>query len=227
MGELRTRIIRTVLFLVAASAVSYWLGGIILNDMFNRMPGPHELVFLSPQEAFFSRIKLALAGGVVLSVPFLLFQIVRFFSPMLSVRDRRAAFALIPAATLLFLLGGGFGYMVMLPFALGFLLSFGGADLEPMLSVSSYINFVILLVLPLGIVFQLPIVITFFTRIGILDPRALARRRKYAVLLIFIVAALLTPADVFSMFLMVVPLLILFELSLLVAKLAAPRKRGG
>lgn len=212
-----------MLFLVVASVVAYAFGPPMLNDMFTRLPGPHELVFLSPQEAFFSRIKLAVAGGVVLTVPFLVFQIVRYLAPLLSPRDRRTAYALIPMTVLLFLLGGGFGYAVLLPVALGFLLSFGGAELEPMLSVSSYINFVILLVLPLGLVFEMPIVITFLTRIGILDPRRLARRRKYAVLIIFIVAALLTPADVFSMFLLAVPLLLLFEFSLLVARIAGRR----
>ncbi len=198
----------------------------MLDDMFARMPGPHELVFLSPQEAFFSRVKLAVAGGVVLTVPFLLFQAVRFFSPWLSPRHRRRALAFVPLATLLFLLGGGFGYAVLMPFALEFLLGFGG-ELEPMLSVSAYVNFAILFVLPLGLVFQLPLVVAFFAGLGILDPRRLARRRKYAVLAIFVIAALLTPADVFSMLLMAVPLLILFELSLLIARLAARGRRAG
>lgn len=222
--ELRSRLIRTALFLIAASVAVYVVSPAILNDMMIRLPGRQELVFLSPSEAFVSRVKLAIAGGLVLTVPFLLTQIVRFFAPMMSRRDRRVAVSLIPLAVLLFGLGGAFGYLVLLPFALNFLLGFGGPELEPMLSLASFISFTLWLVLPLGFIFQLPIVITFFARLGILDPRAIARRRKYAILVIFVVSALLTPADVFSQFLMAVPLLMLFELSLLVARIAVRRR---
>lgn len=221
--ELRARLIRTALFLAVASVAVYVVSTPILNDMVARLPGDGELVFLSPAEAFLSRIKMAIAGGLVLTIPFILLQVVRFFSPMLSHRDRRAAFSLIPVAVLLFAAGVVFAYTVLLPFALKFLLGFGGPDLVPMLSLASYVRFVMMLVLPLGLVFQLPIVITFFTRLGIIDPRALARRRNYAVLAIFIVSALLTPADVFSQLLMAGPLLVLFEISLLIARVAGRR----
>jgi len=134
------------------------------------------------------------------------------------------ALVLIPLSFVLFLLGAGFSYFVMLPFALGFLLGFGGPLMEPMLSVSPYVNFILLMVLPLGLIFQLPIVMVFLTRIGIVDPVHLARNRKYAVFAIFVIAAVLTPADVFSQLLMAGPLLVLYELSLLVGRLARRRQ---
>lgn len=218
--ELRARLIRVVLFLLVASVAVYVVAPWLLNDMIRHLPGAGELVFLSPAEAFVSRIKLAVAGGAVLSVPYLMLQVVRFFSPMMSRRDRRTAYWLIPVSMFLFTAGVAFGYSVLLRFALTFLLGFGGPDLVPMLTLASYIRFVMWLVVPLGLIFQLPIVITFFTRLGIIDPRAMARRRKYAVLAIFVVAAILTPADVFSQFLMAVPLLILYEISLLIARIA-------
>lgn len=221
--ELRARLIRTALFLLAMSVGVYVISPWLLNDMVRYLPNAGELVFLSPAEAFVSRIKLALAGGAVLTVPFLMFQVVRFFRPMMSRREGRVAYWLIPVATFLFAAGVAFGYGVLLPFALNFLLGFGSPDLVPMLSLASYIRFVMWLVLPLGLIFQLPIVITFFTRLGVIDPRAMARRRKYAVLAIFIISAILTPADVFSQFLMAVPLLVLYEISLLIARIVQRR----
>ncbi|HEY8417733.1 MAG TPA: twin-arginine translocase subunit TatC [Limnochordales bacterium] len=224
LAEVRTRIIRSLLFLVVASVVAYAFSQRMLDDMQGRLPAGSELVFLAPSEAFFARIKLALAGGLVLAFPYLMFQVLGFVSPYLNPRDRRVALLLIPLSFVLFLLGAGFSYFVMLPFALGFLLGFGGQLMEPMLSVSPYVNFILLMVLPLGLIFQLPIVMVFLTRIGIVDPAQLARHRKYAVFAIFVIAAVLTPADVFSQLLMAGPLLVLFEFSLLVARLARRRQ---
>jgi len=223
LEEVRNRLIRSALFLVVASVVAYAFSHRVLEDMQMRLPAGSELVFLAPSEAFFSRIKLALAGGLVLSFPFLMYQILGFVSPYLTRRDRRMGFFLIPLSFALFLMGAGFSYFVMMPFALGFLLGFGGAEMEPMLSIAPYVNFVLLMVLPLGLIFQLPIVMVFLTRLGIIDPVAMARNRKYAVFAIFVIAAVLTPADVFSQLLMAGPLLVLYEFSLLVSRLARRR----
>lgn len=224
LAEVRTRILRSLGFFAAASVLAYAFSQRMLDDMQRRLPAGSELVFLAPSEAFFARIKLALAGGLVLAFPFLLYQVLGFVSPYLNRRDRRVALVLIPLSFVLFLLGAGFSYFVMLPFALGFLLGFGGPLMEPMLSVSPYVNFILLMVLPLGLIFQLPIVMVFLTRIGIVDPVHLARNRKYAVFAIFVIAAVLTPADVFSQLLMAGPLLVLYELSLLVGRLARRRQ---
>ncbi|MBO8142145.1 MAG: twin-arginine translocase subunit TatC [Firmicutes bacterium] len=226
LGEFRGRIIRSLAVFAAAAVVSYVFSERMLGDMLRRLPSGAELVFLSPSEAFFARLKLALAGGLVLALPVLLWQILAFISPYLNPRDRRAAMLLIPLAFGLFLLGASFSYLIMLPFALRFLLGFGGAQMQPMLSVSPYVGFVLLLVLPLGLIFELPIVMVFLTRIGVVDPQGLASRRKYVVFLIFIVSALLTPADVFSQVLMAIPLLVLFEFSLIVSRLAKGRSGG-
>lgn len=220
LADLRARLIRTGLMVLLASVGVYVAAPLLLNDMMTRFGVLGELVFLAPSEAFVTRIKLAVAGGFALSVPVLLFQTARFLSPLLSPRMRRTAYALIPVAVLLFAAGASFAYAVLLPFALRFLLSFAGPDMVPMLSVAAYIRFVLWLVLPLGLIFQLPIVITFLARLGVLDARSMSRRRKYAVLGIFVVSALLTPADVFSQFLMAVPLLVLYEASILIARFA-------
>lgn len=226
LAELRIRLIRTGLIVLLASIGVYVAAPLLLDDMMTRLADVGELVFLSPAEAFVTRIKLAVAGGFALSVPVLLFQIARFLSPLLSPAARRTAFALIPVAVLLFAVGATFAYTVLLPFALRFLLSFAGPEMVPMLSVAAYIRFVLWLVFPLGVIFQLPIVVTFLARLGIIDSRSMSRRRKYAVLGIFIVSAILTPADVFSQFLMAVPLLVLYEVSIVIARVAG-RSRAG
>lgn len=221
--EVRVRIIRTVLFWLAASVAVYIVSPRIIDHVSRGLPGAGGLIFLSPAEAFVTRIKLALAGGLALAVPFILLQVVGFFSPTLSRRRRRAALAVIPLAVLLFAAGMAFGYAVLLPFAVDFLLRFSGPELVPMLSLAAFIRFVMWLVVPLGFIFQLPLVISFLAGLGILDARAMARRRKYAVLAIFIISALLTPTDVFSQFMMAVPLLVLYEISLIIARIVGRR----
>lgn len=221
LTQLRNAIVRSVLFLVVASVGVYIFSEPLLTDLMRHMPGTDSgLVYLAPAEAFVTRIKLALAGGLVVSVPFLLFQVWSLAKPFLGRRQRTVALLMIPLAFGLFLAGAAFGYIVLLPVALKFLLGFGGPELVPMLAVGPYVGFVIMMVLPLGLIFQMPIVAVFLTRIGIIDPRSVAGRRKYAILIIFILSTILTPPDVFSQLLMAAPLLILFEVSLLVARIA-------
>lgn len=218
LAELRSRLIGSVLFWIAASVAVYAAAPLLIEHMTRPLPQAGELFFLSPAEAFVSRVKLALAGGLLLSVPVLLYQLVRFAAPLLPSAGRRTAFVLVPLASALFAGGAALGYQALLPVALRFLLRFAGPELVPMLSLAAYIRFVLWLVLPTGLVFQLPVVITFLARLGLVDARAMSSRRKYAVLGIFMVSAVLTPADVFSMFLMALPLWLLYEISLLIAR---------
>lgn len=222
--QLRRTLIRSLLLLLAAATAAYSVSEFILADLMKHMPRS-SLVFLSPTEAFVTRIKLALAGGLVLAAPLLLGQVYGFVKPLLPPERRRGAVWLIPLSFGLFLAGAAFGYFVLLPVALRFLLAFQGPDLEAMLAVGPYVGFVTMLVLPLGLVFQLPVVAVFLTRIGVLDPHSVSGRRKYAVLIIFVLSALLTPPDVFSQLLMAGPLWLLFEISLLAARIAARRLR--
>lgn len=228
LAQLRNAIVRSVLFLIVAAAGVYIVSETLLADLLRHMPeGSRGLVFLSPSEAFITRIKLALAGGLIVSVPFLLFQVWTLAKPFLARRQRIIAFLLIPLSFVLFVAGAAFGYLVLFPIGLGFLLGFQGPELEPMLAVGPFVSFVIMLVLPLGLIFQMPVVAVFLTRTGVVDPRRLARNRKYAILFIFVLAAVLTPPDVFSQLIMAVPLLILFEASLLVARIAGSGRRRG
>lgn len=224
LGRIRRRLVAAVLFFLMFSILGFVISQGVLQALTTGHPESISLVFLGPTEAFVTRIKLALALGFIGAFPFLIGQIWSFASPFMAPRQRKAAFALIPLSYVLFLAGVAVAYRGVLPLALRFLLGFRSEQLTPMLSVSPYISFVIFLVLPMAMVFQMPVVVMFLARIGVLKPHALAERRKYAVLLFFTVGAILTPPDVFSQILLAVPLIILFEISLLFARLAAPRE---
>ena len=227
---LRLRLIRALLAYAAASVASYFAVPYLLPHL---IPGEEAglvgLVFLSPAEAFFSQVKLALALGLVVGLPFILYQLWALFEPAMNRRQRAWTLVLIPGAYALFVGGCLFAFALVLPLALRFFLGFGGEELQPEIAIGNYVSFLIGFVLPFGILFELPVVILVLARLGILDPRFLARNRKYAVFVIFVVAALLTPADAVSQLLMAGPLLVLFEGSLLLARLVAPKaaRTGG
>lgn len=225
LGEIRRRLMVALLSFAAFAIAGFAVSQRVLDSLSARHPDSVELIFLGPTEAFVARIKLALGIGFIGAFPLLLGQVWSLAAPYLQRRQRIISFLLIPLSYALFLGGVVVAYEGILPMALRFLLGFRSEELRPMLSVSPYVSFVILLVLPLALLFQLPIIVMFLARIGVLRPRSLAERRKYAILLFFVVGAILTPPDVFSQILLAIPLIVLFEVSLLFARLVAPRER--
>lgn len=226
LAVLRRGLIVIVLWLSGASAIGYALAPRLLTHLTADSRHAIHLVYLSPAEAFVAQMKLALCFGLLITVPVLLIQVWRLVRPALGPGAGRMALWLIPLATLLFLGGGAFGYFAVVPTALRFLLSFGSAGLEPLISVSNYVSFITGVVLPLGLLFEMPLVVFFLARLGILNPQAMARHRKYAILVIFILAAIFSSPDVFSQTLMALPMLVLYEASYWVARLCfRPRPR--
>ncbi len=219
----RLRLIRALVAFVLATAGSYFLVPHVLPYLLHEEAGLSGLVFLSPAEAFFSQLKLALALGLVLSLPVILYQLWGLVAPAMNRRQQRISLALLPLAYVLFVGGCLFALVWVLPLALNFFLGFGGDHLEQEIAVGNYVSFLIGFVLPFGAVFELPVVIVFLARIGVVNPRALARNRKYAIFAIAVVSAIVTPADIFSQVMLAIPLIILFEASLLLARLTAPK----
>lgn len=188
------------------------------------VPVPN-LVFLAPAEAFWMHFKIAMVFGIILVLPYVLFQVWKFISPGLLPSEKKYAAPFILAATAQFLIGSAFCMLIVLPFAMRFLLTYKTEHLTPMLSVGNYVDFVLKFALAFGAVFELPLVIIIVTRMGIVSADSLARNRKYAVLVAFIVAAILTPTpDAFNQTLMAVPMIVLFEGGLFVARLLARGK---
>ncbi len=183
-----------------------------------------KLIFLSPPEAFFTALKISFFAGILISLPFVLYQVWKFIEPGLYEHEKRFILPFMFFSLLFFFLGASFAYFVILPFGLRFLLGFMGNLLIPQITVGNYVSFVIQMILAFGFVFLLPVVVWLLSKLGIINYRLLERNRKYAILVIFIVAALLTPPDAFSQIMMAIPLLVLYELSIWVSKLAGKER---
>ncbi len=216
LGELRTRIIVSAVTLTVMSGVGYFLANDILRLLRRPVDPLGMLVFTSLGEAFFAVLRIALLFGLVAAGPVILWELWRFVAPGLEKKERRLVGGMIPVMCLLFLGGMAFAWFLMLPVAVKFFLSFGGATLKPMLTLSSYLSFVISLLVAFGLAFELPVVLFTLIKIGLVKRETLRRQRKIAVFTIFVFAAVVTPTvDIVSMALLALPLWGLFELTLI------------
>jgi sec-independent protein translocase protein TatC len=180
-----------------------------------------KLVFLAPAEGFWMHMKIALVAALILALPIIFQQLWSFISPGLHRKEKKYVAPFVLTATSLFLVGAAFCFFIVLPFAMGFLLTYKTGDfMMPMLSVGQYIDFCLKFLLAFGIVFELPIFIVFATRLGFVTTKTLAKNRRYAILIAFIVAAILTPTpDAFNQTLMAVPMIALYEVGILVSRI--------
>ncbi len=185
-----------------------------------------KLVFLGPAEAFWMNMKIALVSGFILTIPIIFYQLWKFISPGLYAHEKRYVLPFVLSATGLFLIGVTFCYLIVLPFAMSFLLNYKVGDfLMPMLSVGLYVDFLLKFLLAFGFVFELPILIVITTRMGIISPKTLQKYRKLALVLAFVVAAIITPTpDAFNQTLMAVPMIILYEVGIWISIILNKRK---
>lgn len=220
LGEARRRL----LWCLGAAAVLSLLGWRLTPlflDHVARSAGP--LIYLAPTEAFLVRLKMALALGALLSVPFFLYHLWRFFGVALTIGERRVVGGALPASFALFAGGVALGWAVVVPAGLRFLLGFGGPGLRPTLSVAAVFDFALWTCLGLGLLFQLPVVVGALAAWGFVRSDTLRRHRRHAVVVIFVLAAVLTPGpDVFSQLLLAVPTYLLFEIAVGVARWIEP-----
>lgn len=184
-----------------------------------------SLVFLAPAEAFWMHIKVSVVTAFILSLPVILSQIWKFIAPGLLLQEKKYVGPFIIIASSLFVFGALFCFFIVLPFAMRFLINYKTGALTPMISVGAYVDFSLKFILAFGLVFELPIVIVFLTKMGFVTPKTLSKNRKYAVFFAFILAAILTPTpDAFNQTLMAGPILILYEVGIIVSKIVS---RGG
>ncbi len=224
LEELRRRLLFSVLALAGGTAISLLFVERILAVLIRPVG---RVIFTAPTEAFFIRLKVAALAGAFLSLPVVLYQIWRFVSVGLTATERRYTLSLLPFSLLLFVGGGAFAFFLILPVGVRFLLSYGTETLQPFISIGAYTSFATAFVLAFGLVFQLPVVVLFLARIGVVTPAALAAGRRYALLGIVVLSAVLTPGtDVFSQLLMAGPTYLLYEVSIWIARAVAPRRSG-
>ncbi len=221
VSELRKRVLISAIAVFGGALVTY----LYVDRILDILRGPVQiLVFIAPQEAFVVNLKLAFWGGVFLASPVIFFQIWKFISVALKEEEKRSLLVYGFASFCAFVGGVTFAYLVVLPLGLKFLLGFASSGLEPMLSVGKFVSFVFMLLIAFGLTFELPLVALFLTKLGLLSPEFLSRRRKHAVIGIFILAALLTPPDIVTQLFMAGPLLGLYEISILLSRWAVRKK---
>ena len=222
--ELRSRLIKSVIALCVCIGISIPLAHYVFDILKSRAPGI-DLVFIDVTEMLGTYMKVVFYCGIALSLPYLIYQLVRFLSPAMTDKEKRYLYFSMPLVVLLFVAGVCFAYFIFLPPALNILLHFGGDIARPMIDVSSYVSVLVKLLLAMGLVFEMPLVITLLAKLGVVSPQKLAKGRKWAVLAAFVLGAVITPTvDPVNQTLIAAPIIVLYELSIWLAKLVYPRK---
>ena len=220
LEELRDRLIKSVIALTVTTMLSFVFAKQFLQLLVAPMGGTPP-VSSSPTTNIVVFTKVSLISGVALAMPVLVYQLISFIAPGLTRQEKKYLYFVVPGATLSFVIGVVFAYFVTLPTAIPFLKGFLGDIIQPNWFVDKYISFVTSLLLWIGLSFETPLLIFFLAKLGIVTPATLSRNRKYAVLVISVLAAVITPTpDPFNMILVMVPLIGLYEIGILLARLA-------
>ncbi len=226
LDEFRSRLLVSMVTIIVIALASFIFSEQIL-DVIERpyISTGLKLNVFNITEGFLLRLKASLIAGILLGFPVVVYEIWRYIVPAINKDDRKFARLSTIAAVILFFGGLVFTYFLILPFAIKMLLSFTPDGMQNTQNASNYLSFVLLFSLGIGLLFELPIIIMILTRIGLLTPNLLIRKRKYAIVLIFIVAAIITPPDVITQLIIGIPLVILYEISILISKFVIIRKK--
>ena len=246
LGELRQRIVVSLIVVIISFSVCFYYS----EDIFRLLTLPlHNtlkfslkmpfitfqdtgnpglaLVFLAPAEALWMHLKLSLIGAIIISSPVIFYEIWKFVTPGLLTKEKKYVLPVVIVTTFLFLLGSLFCFIIVLPFAINFLLTYKTESIKPMLSVGNYIDFCLKFIIAFGAIFELPVAIVFLTKMGIVTTDFLAKNRKYAVLIAFIIAAALTPTpDAFNQILMALPIIFLYEAGIWASRIINLKQKG-
>ena len=226
LGELRVRIMRALISLLVGTLVALPFSQYLIDWLARPITKlGYELVFTAPAEAFWVQMKVGIIAGLFIAAPGILWQVWGFVSPGLHTHEKKYAGPFVLVGSLLFLIGGAFSLFVVTPYALSFLLGYARPGLKPMITIENHIDFLLKFTLAFGAVFELPLIITLASRMGLVTARTLAKNRKYAILGAFVIGAVLTPTpDAFNQALMAGPLILLYEVGIICARLFGRRK---
>lgn len=229
LAELRSRLIKVVAALIVGTMAAFTKASVLFEAL--KYPllkvNPNlKLYFLSPTEPFFTAFKISFLAGFIITSPFIFYQVWKFIEPALYEHEKKLALPFVFFTTLFFAVGVMFCFFAVLPVAIGFFINFGNIQLgaEAIFSVKEYISFVLRMLFAFGITFELPVVLSLFARLGLITPEFLIKVRPYFIVIAFIVAAILTPTpDAFSQLMLAVPMVVFYEVSILMAKILYPR----
>lgn len=223
LTELRDRLVRSFIAVAVGFLICYFfkekLFSILIAPLVTAMGEGQKMIFTGLPEAFFTYLKVALLGGIVLAVPVLFYEFWMFVSPGLYRHEKKFIIPVVMLSIVFFIIGSGFGYFIVFPYGFQFFLGFSSDTIQAMPSMKEYLGFASKMLLAFGFVFELPLVITFMARMGLVSVGFLSKNRKYAVLIFFAGSALITPPDVVTQIMMAIPLMLLYEISIIGARL--------
>ena len=214
LQEFRKRLIICLVVVAIAALACYNY----VDDIIALLSGPAgKLYFMNPSEVFFTYMEIALYAGILFTLPVLLYEVWAFVAPALWPEERRAVLVILPTAVILFYVGLVFAYYLVIPAAVTFFMGFATQTLQPMFSLESYLSFILALTLPFGFIFELPLIVVFLAKIGLVTGDFLKGKRKILIVISFIFAAVLYPTtDIFTQTMIAVPLIVLYEISLFI-----------
>jgi len=225
LQEVRKRLILSFIAVGAGFLICYYFSGsifeILTAPLINNIQNIHvesTLIFRTVAEAFFTYMKVGFVAGLMLASPFILYQIWGLVVSRLDQDKRRYVLLFVLGGSLFFALGILFGYFVALPFGCKFLLKYASNTIRPMPDMNEYLSFSVKFLLTFGLVFEFPILLLILARIGIINAKMLAQKRRYAILLIFVFAFIISPPDLISQVLMALPLMGLYEVGILLCR---------
>ena len=214
LQEFRKRLIICLVVVAIAALACYNY----VDDIIALLSGPAgKLYFMNPSEVFFTYMEIALYAGILFTLPVLLYEVWAFVAPALWPEERRAVLVILPTAVILFYVGLVFAYYLVIPAAVTFFMGFATQTLQPMFSLESYLSFILALTLPFGFIFELPLIVVFLAKIGLVSGDFLKGKRKILIVIAFIFAAVVSPTtDIFTQTMIAVPLIVLYEISLFI-----------
>lgn len=219
LDELRTRLIVSISVLALAASLCFWQNDLLLEIANEPLPGDRTPITFGVTEPFMTTLTLSVYAGLLLAMPVILYQLYAYVLPAFSRRERRVVLPFLLAVPVLFVSGVVFSYFVVVPAATQFLLNFNASEFNIQVRARDYYSFFALTCIAVGVLFQIPIGVLAVTRLGIVTPKQIARNRRYAVLIIAVVAMLLPGTDPVTMLISMLPLVVLFEGSLLLARI--------
>jgi len=228
--ELRNRLLKSVLVVFVLFLVLFPfandLYALLAGPLMAKLPEGTNMIATQVISPFFVPLKLAGFTALFIAIPYLLYQLWAFIAPGLYEHERQLVLPLVVSSTLLFYLGAAFAYFIVFPVVFGFLVSTTPDGVAMMTDINEYLGFVITLFFAFGLAFEVPVATVLLVMVGIVTPEQLAEKRRYAILIAFIIGAILTPPDILSQFMMAIPVWMLYELGILISRLVVKRRKA-